>query len=375
MKKNLILLFACMYLGSIPASAFCLDTIRVAAVFSKSGEAMAISDEHLIVVRMAVAEINLQGGLLGRQIELLEFDNQSTGLGSQQAAKEVVKAGVCAVVGPSWSSHALAMAPILQAQQVPMITPTSTSPKVTQVGDFIFRVCFIDSFQGDILAGFAAGDLKFSRVAVLVNTGYVYCTDLADRFRKAFKAGGGEIPISIDYSENLTDYAKMLGMLKGYEYDGLFIPGYSRDSAQIIKKAREMGIHCAILGGDGWSNLMYNYAPENALSHTYYLSHWFKTVQDPASLAFVEKLRTVFDDDKINAGMALSYDSVYLLADAVRRAGSADPTQIRAALAATTDFRGVTGRISFGPDRNPVKPAVILQFKDGTSNLVKQYTP
>ncbi|MCP4673434.1 MAG: ABC transporter substrate-binding protein [Desulfobacula sp.] len=349
--------------------------IKIAAIFSKTGEAAAISEEHLIVTRFAVDEINAKGGILGRRIELIEIDNKSTALGSKQAALKAVEKSVVAVVGPSWSSHALAMADVLQQHGIPMVSPTATNPKVTQKGDFIFRACFIDSFQGEILAKFAYNELNLSSVAVLTNTGYVYSTDLAQRFINTFKTLKGNIAIELDYSEDLTDYSKLLKNLNTHKYDAVFIPGYTRDSAQIIKAARQMGVECPVLGGDGWSHLMFDYAPAKALNNTYYLTHWFKTVKDPKSLEFVKKIQHIFEDSKINAGMALSYDTVYLIAHAILNAQSFDPLKIKDALAATKNFKGVTGSVKFGPGRNPVKPAVILQFKDKKSQLVKQYLP
>jgi len=354
--------------------AFSAETIKIGAIYSKSGEAKTISEEFLIVTRFAIKEINSNGGVLGKQLELLEFDNESTGLGSRNAARRAVQEKVVAVLGPSWSSHALGSAPVLQKAGIPMLSPTATNPSVTLVGDYIFRICFIDSFQGRMLAKFAKEDLKAQRAVILINTGYVYSTDLADMFKISFQDLGGQVVKMIDYAEDSTNYSEMLQALQGISYDVVFIPGYTRDSAQIIDKATEMGLQTTFLGGDGWSHLMFDYIGDG-LNGNYYLTHWDKTLATERSKTFVKKISHFFNFSKINAGMALSYDTVYLLADAIIRANSSNPGAIQEALASTTDFTGVTGMVEFDRNRNPIKPAVILQFQDRKTVAVKILAP
>jgi len=354
--------------------AFSSEPIRIAALYSTSGEAKFISEEHLITTRFAVGEINRKGGILGRQIELIEFNNESTGLGSRNAAKRAVQEKIVALLGPSWSSQALACAPILQKAGIPMLSPTATHPKVTLTGNYIFRICFLDSFQGRMLARFAREDLKAQRAVILINTGYVYSADLAAIFKMSFQELGGHVVKMLDYAEDSTNYIEMLQTLQGISYDVIFIPGYSRDSAQIIDKATEMGLQTTFLGGDGWSHLMFDYVGDG-LNGNYYLTHWDKTLATDKNRAFVKNISHLFDFSELNAGMALSYDSVYLLADAIRRANSTNPEAIRNALATTTDFTGLTGKITFDRNRNPIKPAVILQFQDRKTVVVKTLAP
>lgn len=350
------------------------ESIKIAAIFSQTGEASSISYEHLITVRFAVDEINKNGGILGKRIELIELDNGSTALGSRQAALRAVNEGVTAVLGGSWSSHALGMAPVLQKAGVPMLTPTATNSKVTEVGNYIFRVCFIDTFQGEILAKFAYNELKARRIAILTNTDQIFSIELAKQFIHFINLLNGEITVELDYIEDMTNYENLINKLMQYNFDIVFLPGYIRDSAQIIKKARTMGLDSIFLGGDGWSHLMYKYAPES-LDNTYYLTHWHTSQNDEKSISFLKKIKTLFPDEEINAGMALSYDMVYLLADAIERAQSTDRKLIRESLADTTEFIGITGEIKYDKNRNPIKPAVILEFENRTSTFVKQIVP
>lgn len=362
--------------SSLSAAA---ESIRLAAIFSKTGEAQVTSVEHLMATRFAVEEINNRGGLLGKPIDLLEFDNQSTALGSRNAAREAVAAQVQAVVGPSWSSHALAIAPVLQQAGIPMITPLATNPKVTKVGDAIFRACFTDEFQAKLLAKFLHEDIKAERLLVLVNTGYVYSIELAAMVIEALGQYGDKEVRQQEYSEEITEYRQLLQGLGDLSYDAVFIPGYTRDSALLVKTAVELGMRSAFVGGDGWSLEVFNYGGA-AMNGSFYLTHWASSLPGEQNRAFVDKMSKWYaakgDAGKaVNAGMALAYDSVYLLADAIGRAQSHDPSAIRKALAETKDFAGLTGSISFDAYRNPVKPAVINRLQDGGSTVFKVITP
>ncbi len=199
----------------------------------------------------------------------------------------------------------------------------------------------------------------------------MFSIGLSKQFIKSFKELNGKISESFKYIENMSDYETLITRLAGCDCDVIFLPGYARDSAQIIKNARRMGIKKTFIGGDGWSHLMLNYAPDS-LDNSYYLTHWHKSMKSRKSLEFVEKIRSVFPYNMINAGMALSYDMVYLLKDAIERAGSADRESIRKAIEDTDKFNGVTGEIKFDSIGNPVKSAVIIKFIAGKSEFVKQ---
>ena len=311
--------------------------------------------------------------MLCKTIQLLEFDNASTALGSKLAAQKAVKAGVKAVFGASWSSNSLAMAPVLQAAKIPMISPYSTNPDVTLVGDYIFRVCFIDSFQGKVMANFAFQDLKAITAAVLTNASSRYSTTLSKIFTQSFKELGGKVLFEEMYLQDTDDFHTYLNKIKLLQPDILFVPGHNINSARIIKQTRDIGIKIPILGGDGWGTSMYEFAG-SALHGNYYSGHWHKNSKNSKSQLFVKKYQK--EIGKVDrGGPALAYDTVSLYADAVRRAGSFQPSKVQEALAATKAFKGVTGDIIFNKNGDPIKPAVILKFDNGTSIYVKTINP
>ncbi len=370
----------CMLLFSVllhASSATGAEPVKIAAIFPETGEAVQSSagvQHELLGTRQAVDDLNRKGGLLGRRIQLLEYDNRSTALGSREAAALAVKDGVIAVIGSSWSSLSLAMAPVFQGAHIPMITPISTNPEVTLVGDYIFRACFIDPFQGRVMAEYARKDLRARSAVVLTNTGESYCMGLARYFISHFTRSGGEILWEGDYLATATDFTAQLHKAKGLTPDVIFVPGMRRDSSYIIKQARKMGMKTVFLGGDGWDADMYAYAG-NTIEGNYFCAHWHPQSTRERSRRFLEESREAFGPD-IKSAFVLSYDAVMLLADAVKRADSLKPERIRGALAATRNFQGITGDITFDKDRNPTgKEAVILKFHNGSVVYVKTIKP
>lgn len=362
----LLLLWTCSVLCVCHAA----DTIKVGAIFAQTGDAAADNDLHFLGVRYAVDELNSQGGVLGKKIELIEYDNQSTALGSRAAAKKAIDAGVVAVIGASYSSHSLAMAPLLQQAKIVMITPIATNPDVTLVGDYIFRACFIDSVLGEIDATFARDDLKAHTAMVLTNVSDKYSLGLSEFFTRQFRSRGGQVIGTGDYLGTNTDFTDILAVVKQRHPDVVFLPGFYKDSGLLIKQARDMHIDVPFLGGDGWNDEMYKFGGA-AINGNYFSSHWDRLSTLPKSQAFVRRFEAKYGQIK-TPGTALGYDSVYLLADAIKRANSTDPTKIRDALASTRNFEGVTGTITFDANRNPInKPAIMFEFKDGKGVYLK----
>jgi branched-chain amino acid transport system substrate-binding protein len=364
-----------LILGLLSSSIHASETIKVAAIFAKTGEAATPNLMYFYSARFAVEEINKKGGLLGKPIALIEIDNQSTALGSKTAAEQAVKDGVTAVIGGSRSSHALAMAPVLQAAKTPMISPSATILELTRVGDYIFRACFVDEFQGAVMATFAIRDLKAKTAVVLTNTGNKYSMDLAKVFAQQFKKTGGKILLEGEYLEDVTDFRALVEQVSQLKPKVVFIPGYSKDTGYIMKTAAEMGIKLHYLGGDGWSEeMIYQYAGD-AVNGNYCCSNWNKDNPDKLSLRFVEVFEKSYGRI-VAVSPALTYDAFMLLADAIRRANSLDQAKIRKALASTRGFRGVTGEITYDTHRNPVnKPAVILKYEKGATVYVKTIKP
>ncbi len=376
LQINAVVLLIAVFMHAFPV--FGAEPVRIAAIFPETGEAVqsaigGVSPE-LLGTRQAVKELNRQGGLLGKQLLLIEYDNKSTALGSKTAALQAIKDGVIAVIGSSWSSLSLGMAPVLQAARIPMIAPISTSPEVTLVGNYIFRACFIDTFQGSVMADFARTDLRARTAVVFTNTGEVYCMDLAKFFISQFTRGGGKILWEGDYLADATDFTPLLKKLQHLNPDVIFLPGMPRDSGFIIKQARKMGITTKFLGGDGWGGEMYDYGGK-MIEGNYFCAHWHTQSSGEKSRLFVKASQDLYGPDMFQ-GIALSYDAVMLLADAVKRARSIEPAKIKDALADTKAFTGITGEITFDENRNPInKSAVILKFENGATRYVKTINP
>lgn len=352
-----------------------VETVKVAAIFAKTGEAATPNLMYFYGARMAVDEINRKGGLLGRPVELIEIDNQSTALGSKAAAEAAVKEGVIAVIGGSRSSYALAMAPVLQAARIPMISPSATIPELTLTGDYIFRACFMDDFQGAVMAAFALKDLRAKTAVVLTNTGNKYSMGLARMFIEHYRKAGGTILLEREYLEDVTDFRAILEQVGPLKPQVVFIPGYGKDAGVIMKTASEMGMKLQYLGGDGWGeDLIYQYAGV-AVEGSYCCSNWNRNNPDRHSRQFVEAFEKSYGRI-MSFSPPLAYDSLMLLADAVRRANSLDKAKIREALASTRGFKGVTGEITFDENRNPRnKQAVILKYEKGSTVYVKTFKP
>jgi len=345
-----------------------VEAVRIGAIYAKSGKAAISNSSSFRAVRFAVAELNRRGGLLGHPVDLLEYDNRSTALGSRAAARRAVEDGVIGVIGASWSSHSLAMAPVLQAAGIPMISNSSTHPDLTRVGNFIFRVCYNDRQQGEALARFAYGKKGVRRMVVITNTGSKYSLGLSDTFSQAFTALGGEVLWRADYLRGVTDFEQMLLKIKQIDPQMIFLPSHEVDAAEIIATARNLGLPQLFLGADAWTDLMFETAG-STLDGNYYSTHWFANSDKPVSQAFVTAYSRQHGEIKRN-GVGLAYDAVMLLANAVTRADSLRPVQIREMLATTRDFDGVTGRITIDANGDPTKEVFIMRFASGSSELV-----
>ncbi len=339
------------------------ETVKVAAILSLTGIAAQHNEPLIPFIELAVDEINADGGLLGKPVQLILLDNHSTPIGSSLAAKEAVTLDVLAVIGAHWSSHSLSMAPILQEAGIPMIT-ISTNPQITPIGDYIFRINFVDTFQGEIMARFAYKDLNARRAAVVKNLNEDYSVMLADVFLTFFEQHGGQIVYEGGYKGKAVNFSETITSICEVQPDVVYIPGYSRDSGLFIKQAAAVGVESTFLGGDAWDEI-YHYGG-GALEGSYYTAVWHPEMNSPASQHLQTMFQEQFDREISNFSAPPWYDAFMLLRDAVRRAGSLQHAAIRDALAATTDFRGATGNIRFDENGTPQnKEIVILRVKDG----------
>jgi branched-chain amino acid transport system substrate-binding protein len=316
-------------------------------------------------VLMAVEEINQGGGINSRRIDLvIEDDQGSPERAASRAGKLIDQDKVIAVIAGGTSGNSRAGAPKAQVARIPLIAPSATDPAVTAIGDYIFRACFIDTFQGEVMAKFAFNTLKARKAAILLDFNSPYSRGLSDFFELSFTRLGGQIVNKQLYTLNDGDFRGQLNSIRLAAPDVIYIPGYYGNVAMIAKQARQMEITQALLGGDGWD------APElwdlggDALNGSYISNHYSAEDPSPAIQQFVREYKMRYGNLTPDAHAALAYDAMRVLAAAIERAGSTDGPKLRDALAQTRNFAGVTGLITINEERNAIKPAVVLKLQD-----------
>ncbi len=352
------------------------STIKVGEFASLTGKEAAFGQSSHKGTLLAIEAINAAGGLLGKKVDLIYEDNRSTpGESATIAKKLITRDNVIAILGEVASGRSLEAAPIAQANKIPMISPSSTNPKVTETGDYIFRVCFTDPFQGKLLAEFAKRTLKVQKIAVFSDVSAPYSMGLAQYFKEPFAANGGQVVSEQKYTGGDKDFKAQLTAIRAAAPDAIFVPGYYTDAGLIVAQARQLGITVPLFGGDGWE------APEliqiagSALEGTYYSTHFSAENQDPKVQKFVADFRAKNNGEIPDAMAALGYDSAMVLADAIKRAGTTDGPKLRDAIAATKDYEGVTGKTTLDAQRNATKSAVIMTVKDGKFKYLETIAP
>ncbi|HYP79239.1 MAG TPA: ABC transporter substrate-binding protein, partial [Steroidobacteraceae bacterium] len=344
---------------------------------SLTGKEAAFGQSSHKGTQLAIEEINAAGGLLGKPVRYVYEDNRSTPGESATIAKKLISRDkIVALLGEVASGRSLEAAPIAQASKVPMISPSSTNPKVTQTGDYIFRVCFTDPFQGKLLAEFARRTLKAQKVAIFSDVAAPYSVGLAQYFREPFLAGGGQIVAEQKYTGGDKDFKAQLTAIKSLQPEAIMVPGYYTDVGLIVAQARQLGITVPLFGGDGWeAPELIQIAGGDALQGTYYSTHFSPENTDPVAQKFVAAYRARYGGETPDAMAALGYDSAMVLADAIRRAGSTESAKLRDALAATSGYPGATGATTLDANRDASKPAVIITVKDGKFQYVETIAP
>lgn len=370
--------------------------ILIGGYMGLTGDVATFGEATQNGIMMATDEINAAGGIGGKKLRVRIEDDQGR---SEEAATVVRKLisqdGVIAVLGDIPSSNSLAAAPICQAAKVPMITPSSTNPKVTQTGDYIFRVCFIDDFQGTVMAKFAYEDKNIRKAAILRDVRSDYSVGLADYFISTFTKLGGTIVADQSYSRGDTEFRPQLTALKGAKPEAIFVPGYYNDVGLIVRQARELGIEEPLLGGDGWDSPELFALGQESLRNTFFSNHYSTEDQSPAVQRFVQAYKGRFNAVP-DALAALGYDAAQFLAAGLRRlqeedaaafaklvgpARAGDPgraqarAKLRDLLAGIRGLEGVTGSISVDENRNAVKPAVVLAVKSSGYEYVTTIEP
>lgn len=327
-------------------------------------------------VQLAVDEINAAGGLLGgRKVQVIVEDDQSKSGQAAAAVKKLISSDkVSAIIGEIASSRSLEAAPICQDAKIPMVSPGSTNPTVTEKGDYVFRVCFIDPFQGTVMAKFALDTLKAKKVAILSDARSDYSRGLAQYFTEYYKGNGGEIVVERSYSGGDKDFRAQLTAIKAASPDAIFIPGYYTEAGAIAKQARLLGIKIPMLGGDGWDSPKLFEIAGNALEGCYFSTHFSAQDTAPKVQDFVKKYTAKYKSAP--DGMApLGYDAMMILADAMKSAGSTDGAKVRDALGKVKDYEAVTGKITIDEKRNATKSAVVLQVKGKDATFLASVAP
>nr|AYM53328.1 branched chain amino acid ABC transporter periplasmic amino acid-binding protein [Cystobacter fuscus] len=357
--------------GTPPTS----DTLLLGQISSLTGSqaTFGVSTQH--GVEMALKEANAAGGVKGKKIAVRVYDNQSKPEEAAQAATRLVTQDkVLVIIGDVASSNSLAMADKAQAAGVPMITPASTNPAVTEKGDFVFRVCFIDPFQGFVMAKFARENLKLDRVAILQDNKSAYSIGLTEVFSQKFAEMGGKVLTTESYSQGDTDFRAQLTAIKKLKPQGIYVPGYYNDVGLIARQARELGLTVPMMGGDGWDSEKLFELAGNALDGSYFSNHYSPQNPDPRVQKFIADYKAAYGSTP-DALAALGYDAARVAIAALEKAKDLTGPSIRDAIAQTKDFPGVAGNITLDEKRNAVKSAAILKVGDGKAEFVTTINP
>jgi branched-chain amino acid transport system substrate-binding protein len=351
------------------------DVIRIGVYYPMTGEQASFGTASTTGIELAQKEVNAAGGILGRPVQLIVEDDR----GLQQEAvtavqKLITKDEVVAVIGEAISTNSIAGGQVCQEKGVAMITPSSTNPQVTQVGDYIFRTCFLDDFQGEMMARFAINSLKIRRVAILQDNGSDYSVGLTQYFKENFERLGGEIIATEAYRSSESNFSAQLTKLVALKPQGIYVPGYYGQVGQIAQQARRLGLNAPLLGSDGWDAQRLTEIGGAAINGSFFSNHYTVEDPDPKVQAFVKAYQANYQMPPESAA-ALGYDAARVLFAAIQRAGSTDRRAIRDAIAQTKDFQGVTGLITLGPDRNAVKSAVVIEIVNGKYQVREKISP
>ena len=374
MKKTTATFAAIALLTLGHAALRAQDEIPVGEFASITGGSASFGQSSHKGTALAVEEINAAGGVLGKKIKLVTEDDQS--LAGQPATivrKLIAQDKVVAILGEVASSRSLEAAPICQQNKVPMISPASTNQKVTEVGDYIFRICFIDPFQGSVMAKFGVSK-GWKKFAVLTDVKSDYSIGLAQAFKEAAPKLGGEIVKESSYSTGDKDFKAQLTSIKAAKPDAIFLPGYYGEVALIAKQTKLLGIKAPLLGGDGWVGDSLLKVAGTALDGCFFSNHYSEEDKSLVIQEFVKKYKAKYGEVP-DAMAALGYDSVLVLADSIKRAGGTDSAKLRDAIAATKDYKAVTGSITLDEKRNATKSAVILTIGGGGFKFVQSVAP
>lgn len=358
------------------------DTIKVGGLLEMTGGSASFGISGKNGIDLALKKINEKGVLGGKKLSLVVADTKSEASEATNGMQKLISQDkVVAVIGPNQSSAVIASGAINNGAKVVDITPMGTNPDVTvdpktkQVKPYSFRTCFIDPFQGTVMASFASNELKVKRAAIYIDNTSDYAKGLAQFFKENFVKNGGQVVIEEAYLQKDTDFKSTLTKIKAAKPDFIYIPGYYQEVGLIVKQAREMGITVPMAGGDGWDSAkLPEIAGKAALENTFFSSLYSPDDTSDLNKEFVAEYKKAYNTNP-DVFAALAYDSALLVAKAIEDAGSADPAKIAEAMAKIKGFKGVSGEVTFNEEHNPIKSAVIIEHKDGKQTFKTKVNP
>lgn len=348
------------------------NEIVIGGNFELSGNVATFGSAAANGAQLYFDEVNAAGGVLNKKIKFVNLDNKSDATEAANVATRLITQDkVVAILGATTSGDTLGFIQVAADNKIPVVSSSATNPDVTvdpntkQVREYIFRACFIDPFQGTVMANFALKDLQAKTAVIYVDNNSPYSKGLAQFFKESFTKQGGKIVGEEAFVPEDQDFKATLTKIKGMNPDIVYCPGYYEQVGKIVKQAREVGITVPFLGGDGWdSPKLTEIAGPQALNNTFFSNHYSSEQDDPNVKAFVEKYKTKFGQVP-DSMAALGYDAAILIVDAIKRSGDGSPEKIKEALKATKDVQAVTGKLTLDESHNPVKGAAILEMKDG----------
>ncbi|MFN3696902.1 MAG: ABC transporter substrate-binding protein [Pseudobdellovibrio sp.] len=351
------------------------NEILIGSYSSNTGATATFGVFQMRGIEMAVEEINAAGGINGKKIKHINYDNKSDNDETLAVVNRLVSQDkVVAIIGEATSGRSKIGAQIAQQNKIPMLTSSATNPDVTKVGNYIFRACFIDPFQGQVMAKFMIENLKLKKAAVLRDVKNDYSVGLSDVFKEELKKMGGEIVDDIAYQEGDIDFKSQLTSIKTKNPDVIFVPGYYNEVALLAKQLKEMGMKQILLGGDGWSSPKLYEIAKDAMNGHYFSNHYTTESTDPKTVQFVKNFKAKYNEDA-DVMAALAYDATYMMVEAIKNAKEITPDAIRDGLAKIKDFKGVTGNITMNDNRDAIKSAVVVKVEGPSYKFVTSVNP
>lgn len=377
MKRKIIasILVAIMGIASLSACDKAKsDNIKLGLIGPLTGGASIYGNAVKNGIDLAISELNANGGILNKQISLEAVDDKNDIAEAVTAYNNLMSKKIDALIGTVTSKPGLAVAELAANDKTPMLTPTGTAEKITTTGDNIFRVCFTDPIQGKTMATFAAKNLGAKNVAIMYNTSDDYSQGVADNFSQTIVSLGGTVVANEGYGNDDKDFRAQLTKIQALNPDVLFLPDYYNTIALITTQAREVGFNNPILGADGWDGVLevLDESNKKVVDNCYFSNHY--SIDDPEKVIvdFISNYKSKYNEVP-NAFAALAYDATYIMANAIKEAGSTDKDAINNALK-SIKYNGVTGSITFNANGDPIKSVSILRLQDGKTSLDSKIT-